>query len=129
MVVHEDVLSALVRSIENLDRRLRVQSNKELALQSWQSVSLLNSWADVGAPYPTPGYWKSPHGVVYLRGTIDTGTAPSVAFVLPENYKPNGTLQFSVPSSGVISVEENGDVTVASGTTVSLDGVHFRAYV
>lgn len=143
--MNTDTITLLAQSIKNLDTRIRALANREQVLQTWQPVTLVNAWADAGAPYSTPGYWKDPYNIVHLRGTITTGTAPSVACTLPAGYKPEGTLLFSVPSGssvtssglvfgtlsvpdGIITIASDGAVTVTAGTTVSLDGITFRAY-
>lgn len=119
---------SLVRTINNLDARIRKIDNREVRVQEWQTPSLLNSWANVGAPYADTGYYKDPHGLVHLRGALDTGSPPSVAFVLPTNYRPQATLSFSVPDGATVEVESDGSVNIQAAVgAVSLDAISFRA--
>jgi len=57
-----------------------------------------NSWVNYNtATHPSAGFYKH-NGRVYLVGLISTGSIPSVAFTLPEGYRPNFSQDFAVAS-------------------------------
>ena len=99
-----------------------------------------NSWANVGGATDEPaGFYKDPFGRVYLIGLIDTGSTGTVAFTLPEGYRPEYDVRAvcdtvsggggSGGHSGVV-ISAAGAVTVTmSGTStdVSLSNISFRA--
>lgn len=119
----------MIESIfENLHRRLKDVENKRPKLQEWQATVLLSSWANAGAGYTPTGYWKDSQGIVWLRGRITGGAAPSAAFTLPVKYRPEYTHTYATYSGAVVEVRADGTVQVVSGSTVALDQVSFRAF-
>lgn len=97
----------------------------------WQKPLVGGGWSDVGAPNLAVGYRKEPEGWVALCGKLSGGASGSVAFTLPEGYRPGGTWTQLVPAgtgSGQLTVATNGLVTPQTATSpVSLDGVRFMA--
>lgn len=121
-------LEHLAQAIRNLDSRLRSLANREPIIQSWQVPSLINSWANTGGAYATAGYFKH-NGVVHLRGRVTGGAFASDIFVLPENYRPEATISYNVPTGAVVDIEADGSVRAISGSSyVALDSVTFRSY-
>jgi len=102
---------------------------------SWRRPNLLNDWQHYGLPYQEASYRKDGNDMVYVSGVILGGTpgATSVAFLLPQGYRPAVTLRFSVSTDdaanpGHAEVDKNGKVFVLTGsaTLTSLDGITFR---
>lgn len=90
-------------------------------------TSFLNSWANTGSPLQDCGYTlEKQTNTVNLHGGVNSGTAPSVAFNLPLGYRPLYRKLFSC-YGGTVQVDPNGDVTILSGTGVTLDGIYFTA--
>lgn len=84
-----------------------------------------NSWSNVGSPYADARYvLKKQIGVLYFYGAITGGAAGTVAFTLPLGYRPLYRMQL-LTVGGTVQVDPNGDFTVVSGTTISLDGIAF----
>ena len=113
-------------------------------LQSWlqrlvrvQDVQLVtsfsNSWANTGGNYLLAGYYKDPWGRVWLQGRVQNGTNDTVAFVLPENYRPLGECSYpstTATGNGYVKIFPNGNVLLRSTRTNRasyLDGISFRA--
>ena len=104
--------------------------------QGWADLTLLNGFANDGAPFANAGYFLSGGGVVSLRGTLD-GTAATAAIVatLPAGYRPTNIASFSVPSvSGAGSTLQllvySSGAIILNGTApfadqIALDGVSF----
>lgn len=90
-----------------------------------------NSWINYNtATHPSAGFYKH-NGRVYLVGLISTGSIPSVAFTLPEGYRPNFSQDFAVASGGAFGyfyVDSNGDINIQVGNNFafSLAGCSFR---
>lgn len=103
----------------------------------WQSPTFTNSWDNVGGSYYNAGYVKDAWNKVFLRGRIDTGASGSAAFTLPEEFRPNGTIQFvcggtagGSPAVAYVSITSSGVLTPTisgAGIEVSLDGICFIA--
>lgn len=97
----------------------------------WTAASLINSFA-AGAG-STPGYLKDALGFVHLRGSVNTGTTNTVAFVLPAGYRPGVTdfwpaLQSSGVAGSYVNIATNGNVTVTyTGGALWLTGITFLA--
>jgi hypothetical protein len=93
--------------------------------QAWQAPVLLNSWANAATFLPA-GYMRDALGFVHLRGQIQTGVPPSVAFTLPVGYRPAARIDLNT-SYGTISVRSDGSVFVLAVTAGSagLDGITF----
>jgi hypothetical protein len=106
---------------------------ENIAVQTWQTPTLLNSWVNFGSGFNNAGYWKDPFGVVHLRGLVKSGTGiPSTIFTLPAGYRPPAQEILPAVSNalfGECTIETDGDVTAQVGSTVwfSLDGITFRA--
>lgn len=84
------------------------------AIGAWITLTLLNSWANVGsdaaAAYATDG-----QGRVYLRGAITGGTGGTEPFVLPSTLAPpNGV---HVPLGG-----HNGSTAQAAFLQINAGG-------
>lgn len=100
-----------------------------------QTPTLLNSWTnyDSGANAQA-GYWKDIQGQVHIRGLIANGTpgAASVAFTLPEGYRPPAQEIFATVGNNAFAavyVQTDGDVIIYVGSTTwtSLAGITFKA--
>lgn len=86
-----------------------------------------NGWdhADPDAPV---SFFVDKNGIVRIRGEAVDGTPGTVAFTLPEGYRPEFAMRFI--GSGLtgdavarIKVAANGDVTInSSGTSAEVDG-------
>jgi hypothetical protein len=103
-------------------------------LPAWQTVSsFLNSWTSVGSPTAPVAFRLSPDRQhVQLVGQLGSGTANTVAFILPDGYRPLTQKFLSAYSSGNgggrgVRISTNGEVTVMSGVTppIHLDGLIF----
>ena len=108
------------------------------ALGVWQDATLINGWANFGAPFHAVGYNLDSLGVVRLRGvaygTASTGT---VIFTLPDILRPLDRLILGVATGGVsyalqfgrVDVLTDGSVEFLSGGLyfVSFDGLSFVA--
>lgn len=140
-VISGDVVSpvrALITSISNLDRRLRIVEKREFPVgtdgggtpiptEPVTFPALNTGWTQTPAPFNAAGYWKD-RDTVHLQGTVSRSTFPAVVFTLPAGYRPAGTVVYSIPMYGTVEVLTTGDVNVRSASTyVSLDGVSFRA--
>jgi hypothetical protein len=94
-----------------------------------------NGWNNFGFGYSLAGFFKDPMGIVHLKGTLSGGGSGSIAFTLPEGYRPAENLFLPIAGGGPIAanlqifpdgtVEPAGD---GGGTPiVGLDGLTFRA--
>ena len=110
---------------------LRVLRDRLVLGENWQFVTFQNSWTDYNNSYGR--YYKDALGIVHLRGRIAGGAVPSIAFTLPEGYRPERNTYFPATASGytfgTIAIGPLGNVSVLAGSTVwtSLDGVSFKA--
>lgn len=106
------------------------------SLSVWTDATplLAGSWALMGSPYAPPGYWRDDERRVYLRGALtNPGAAlPSVIFTLPVGYRPPYRQVFTIATStgttGLLVVQQNGDVTLNTGDPAFIDlaSVRFR---
>jgi hypothetical protein len=97
---------------------------------SFTAPTLLGTWVNFGAPFATAGYYKSNAGMVFLRGTIKSGTMATAAFTLPSGFRPSATLRFAVDSFGAygnLDIDSSGNVTPQNGSngSVNLSGIAF----
>lgn len=122
-------VQALMRAIENIDRRLRKIETSEGALFDGFTPTLSGAWTSTGGAYPSAAYWRDNQNIVYFRGRIQGGAVPSTVFTLPAGYRPFGTRTWATALGDVIEITAAGVVTVLSGASpVSLDGIIYRAY-
>lgn len=96
---------------------------------AWIAPTLLNAWANYGAPHAFAGYRKI-DDTVRLRGLVGAGAG--TIFTLPVGYRPTADLVFVVDTNsghGRCDITSNGNVTYVSGGTVyfSLSGISFVA--
>src|SRR5512132_4225425 len=91
-----------------------------------------NGANNFGGGFSTTAFFKDTDGVVHLKGTL-SATNGTVAFTLPEGYRPTQTLDNGVIASGAIGyvyIRPNGDVEVhgpAGLGNYGLDPLSFRA--
>ena len=109
---------------------LRVLRDRLVIGENWQEVTFQNSWTDYSESFGK--YYKDALGIVHMRGLIAGGAPPSVAFTLPEGYRPERPLRIATVANGAfgyIIIGSNGDVTiqVGSATWTSLANVSFKA--
>jgi hypothetical protein len=116
----------------------------EAALQpeDWHVVgtagepALENSWAAISGA--AAGFYKDALGVVRLRGRLTNGSAnETVAFTLPEGYRPSVVLIFAIArpattggTSAQAWVGSDGGVVIKTASLPAqhvLDGIAFRA--
>lgn len=82
-------------------------------------VGFTNTWGNVGgAGVPPASWYLSEDGEVRLRGKITGGSPGSVAFVLPEEVRPQYAETFIVAVDGGgqanITIKTNGEVYIES---------------
>jgi lysophospholipase L1-like esterase len=101
-----------------------------------EGLTLQNSWVSYGAPYATnPAAYIDHAKTVHVSGVIKSGTttAGTLLFTLPAGMRPpaevvcigagsTGTVQFSIATSGQVTLRTTGDATLTS-----LDGIKFLA--
>jgi len=96
-------------------------------------TTFLNSWANVSAGTPTVQYFKDLNGIVTVYGSLNGGSAGTIAFQLPTGYRPStvtnrflGGLRYDganeVPM--FVTVDSSGNVTLL-GTVVSYSNLNF----
>src|SRR5256885_3197274 len=84
----------------------------------WTAMTLLNSWANLGAPYSAAAFRLMPDGTVALRGVIINGTKTdgTVVATLPVGCRPlTDKIINPVPISSGIAANSNFRVRAASG--------------
>lgn len=92
-----------------------------------------NSWVDYNAPtFPSVAATIRLDGMVMLRGFMRSGSLGTVAFVLPEGYRPAWRIiraNNQNGSFGRIDIYPDGSVIVGAGATnwVTLDNIMFHA--
>lgn len=100
------------------------------SLQWTEVTAFQNSWVNFSTAEHNAAYMKDHLGFVHLRGLIKSGTIGTVAFTLPEGFRPSKHMHFAVPSNGAygqLNVQPDGDVVPSAGNNayVSLDGIRF----
>lgn len=130
---HNTIYATGVWADQSLFIKARGAGRVEITQEAWQTPTLLNGWAHLGAPWSPPGYFKDSLGFVHLRGVFQRGSGQSL-FVLPAGYRPPyRELQIGVGAdSWMARVEVWTDGTVymywgGSNSWLSIDGISFRA--
>lgn len=101
-----------------------------MKIHGWQTASLQNNWQNYGQNFQTAGYRKIGKQI-YLKGLIRHGNSNSIAFTLPNEYKPVNEIKFATNSNNeggiaVVTIDTNGNVTVNSFSGwVSLAQINF----
>ena len=77
----------------------------------WQSVSSFSN----GFTAPTAVAYRKLNNVIYMRGSINGGTGNTLAFVLPEGYRPSVDVvipvqQYGTANTSYVTVYTNGNV-------------------
>lgn len=96
--------------------RLRDQKRpqpRQRPITGWLTPTLLNGWANFGDPYPPVQFHKSEDGKVYIRGAVSGGSAGTVIFLLPADYRPFHTERFicaGLDDPTTIEVTSEGEV-------------------
>lgn len=91
------------------------------------------TWFSSGTSYGPVAFYKDQTGVVHLKGPADNAVPGDEIFRLPPGFRPEpGTfMAFPVlcdcPEKRLEISGSNGEVRVASGTFVYLEGITFKA--
>jgi len=93
-----------------------------------------NSWVNFDTDRPAR-FYKDPLGIVHLSGLIKTGSIGTVAFTLPEGYRPDhdsGNAHIATASNslyGELVINTDGSVkpSVGSNAWFSLFNISFKA--
>lgn len=135
-------VDSLVRESKNALTRITVLENEKVMKEQpqWIGIApiLINGWEAWSFEISPVAYFKDASGIVHLRGAIKSGIVDSIAFKLPQGYRPqfrSSYAQVSVNATGTrilgeIRVLPNGDVHIMPGmgnAFLSLDGIAFRA--
>jgi hypothetical protein len=97
---------------------MRKVYDKIMQVEDWHEVgdtnepAFQNSWTNYGSGYSTAAFMKDPHGMVKLRGIVQSGSSGTVVFTLPEGYRPGATCTFAA-----VNVNGGGHSTVSVATT------------
>ena len=98
---------------------------------AWVAPTLINSWANTGAPFATTAYLKDPLGFVHLKGRIMTGASGAIAFVLPAGFRPGATDSYAgggITGADHADIDASGNVTPFRGGSVfAFGGITFLA--
>lgn len=101
----------------------------------WTVPSMGASWANYTAGGQTAPQYRRRNGVVYLDGSMASGSSGSTIFTLPAGYRPLHTQTYTVASgngNAVITIGATGTVqvtvyNVGSNISVALNGISFVA--
>jgi hypothetical protein len=101
----------------------------------WSSPLLEHSWVPYGAASSPPAYLRDLLGFVHLRGAIKGGASGSVAFTLPEGYRPKVRVDTAIVQNGAaagayLQITAAGEVVPVGGEVnlyASLDVAPFLA--
>ncbi|WP_028593335.1 hypothetical protein [Paenibacillus assamensis] len=124
-------ISNVVHNTGDIERRLSVvetlKSNKDKVKPTWIIPSLMNGWIAYKDGFLNPRYYKDEYGVVHIEGLIKGGAVAATTnlFLLPPEYRPTGTLIFSVVGlSGTTSVPTMIRVDVTHDGRVIINQSH-----
>ncbi|MCI0343934.1 MAG: hypothetical protein L0221_00635 [Chloroflexi bacterium] len=114
-----------------LDEQVR---DNELYLKgdaAWIAPTFTNGWVNFGGVTLAAGYRRI-GDVIYLRGTIKSGTIAAAAFTLPAGWRPFVQQIFISDSNnliGRVTVAVSGNVIpqIGSNAYYTLDGICFSA--
>jgi hypothetical protein len=98
--------------------------------------SFQNGWSNFSASFSKAGFFKDHQEVVHLKGSIDGGVGGTIAFTLPQGYRPSENLFLPMagggPQAANLIVNSNGTVEPtcdADPCIAGLDGLSFRVGV
>jgi hypothetical protein len=89
-----------------------------------------NSWAQLTGGVE-PAFYLDVLGVVHIKGDFDTGTSATVAFTLPEGYRPSENTYFIVlgvagAAGNYVFIQTDGTVTITrTGSVVYFGEIQF----
>ena len=101
-----------------------------VAPTAWTNATLQNNWVNLGGSYSPAGYRKI-GDIVYLRGTVKTGTLGVPMFTLPVGYRSPYIMLTGTGATdafATIIVGNDGTVMVTTGNVsmwVSLDFIYW----
>lgn len=91
-----------------------------------------NLWTQfVGVGSAEPAFYLDVLGVVHIKGTFSTGASGTVAFTLPEGYRPSESAYYIVlgasgAAGNFIYIQTDGTVTITrTGTEVHFGEIQF----
>lgn len=90
-----NALAGVASRVSNLERNDAADQSDGV----WQTPTLVNSWANFGAPYANARYMRK-NGIVYVQGMVKTGAKGTVIFTLPTGFRPAADLAFSAQIQG-----------------------------
>jgi hypothetical protein len=103
---------------------------------NWLAPTLINSWVNSGGGETEAAYTRDANGMVWIRGRIEGGVQNTVAFNLPEGYRPNETVRFPINAQSAAgqvttrcTIFTSGNVNIGaitSPTWVSLGYLSFE---
>lgn len=107
-----------------------IDAKANKAQENWKTLTLINGWTvDTYAVR----FFKDDFGFVHLQGRLKGGT-DDVIGVLPVGYRPSyevrlphGSYKLSNFTTGMLSIDSNGNIAIRNkGTYSYLDGVSFQ---
>jgi hypothetical protein len=143
-VTIKESTNAKIHTTYNLsDKAVTMQNSAEISainkkMSDWKTVNpwiaptLLNGWVNTSANHDAAGYYKDEFGIVHLKGVISTGTIGTIAFILPNGFRPeklyNPFATTANTAYAQLVIENNGNVKPYTGSNVgfSLNGISFK---
>ena len=95
MGINDKAPQATTYTKTEIDASLLLKANN--VQESWNALTLVNSWVNFGDGFFTARYRKTTIGTVEVEGFIKNGVSGTVG-TLPVGYRP--TLRFRVPAIG-----------------------------
>lgn len=109
-------MSALDEIIANLSHRIHDLSVREEALEDWTALTLGANWTNGATPL---AYWRSPQGIVFIRGTVVKGAGANLTIAtLPVGYRP--TVSMSFPSTWDATLGLNLELVVRTSGAIDV---------
>ena len=108
----------------------QLSAKADKAQGAWISPTLAGTWVELDAAR-TPKYRKDTLNRVVFKGAIKSGTLNTLAFTLPEGYRPLQTVYFvgnaNNAAVGYWSIASSGQVIPHAGSTahMALDSISF----
>lgn len=99
------------------------------------AMTFLNGWSAKGGGYTTPRWLAEDGGWISLEGAVTGGTLGVSCSLLPTGARPASAKQFltagaaGAATAANVTIFSDGNVIVyaAANTTISLDGIRYRA--
>src|SRR3954447_6082552 len=87
------IIDLIHKDLRETGKRIDRLVNNDRSIQDWYDLTFNAPWGNIGGQVGG-AFWRSPSGLVMLRGVVTGGVINTSMTTLPDGFRPAFTVRF-----------------------------------